>query len=233
MRMAKWLSGVWVVCALGCVVANIRCAFSAQQFNDMMGSSDVIVSLAIAGLMLVLYGFNYRVLTCSDKHFALKSLFPAACPNFYLVPFSLLVASRWGDWDDPELPLIVLLTAASVLLVVLGITVLGWIGRRPRVYLIALVFVGILTTAIHFGIVGYFWNTPPMKGWDDLGRISGLLVGLVVFALPGLWAALACLLATLLDASPRTAAVSSLAGELAHRGIAADSASETANKFAG
>ena len=213
--MANWLSVVWVVCASACVVTNIFCTFSAQQFNDMMGSSDVIVSLAIAGLMLMLYGFNYRALTRCGKHFALKSLFPAICPNLYLVPLALVVASFWGGWDDPDLPLVWLIAVASVLLVVLGITVFGWIWQRPKAYLMALVFVGMTAMIYELSFMVYC-RIVPGKDWGDaLCRGIGLEANLVVFALPALWAALACLLATVLDASPRTAAVSDTANEFA------------------
>ena len=45
-----------------------------------------------------------------------------------------------------------------------------------------------------------------MSRGNGLGQAAALLTGLFVFALPGLWAALACTAAALFDSDPRSSA---------------------------
>ncbi len=202
MRTAKWLSVVWMLCALAFIIINVCWAFTPETFRAVM-FSEVLLFAPIAGLLLVLYGFNYHALTRNENYFFVKSLFPVVCPNLYIVPFVMVLVSTWGDWHDQEFPRVRLIAAAVELLAVLGISIFGLLRRRPRVYLLALTFIGITATALHIGFLLHDRFVPCRDWGESIGRSIALHAGLVIFALPGLWASLACLLAIFFDASPR------------------------------
>ena len=204
MRIAKQLSITWTLYALASVIISICWMFpSVQKFFDAVISLDVIVGFALAAWMLMLYGANYHILTRNNNFFRLKSLLPAACPNLYIVPFTIYLASIWGDWNDPDTPWIWIVMVAITIFVILGITVFGWIKRLPKAYLLALGIAGVAATVCHLSILISFTVVPCPDGMAGVGRALLAFVSFFYAALPGLWASLACFLAIFLDASPR------------------------------
>jgi len=204
MRIAKWLSVIWVLLAMASVFVSIYFGITSAHIEQDNALVFVFaVGSVFAAFAAMVYGFNNRVLTRSSRLFVLKSLFPAICPNLYLVPFMMVLASTWGDWHDREFPLVWLSLATIVLLTVLAITVFGWIKRLPKAYLLALGVAGVAATVCHVSILISFTVVPCPDGMAGMGRVLLALASFFYAALPGLWASLACLLAMLFDASPR------------------------------
>lgn len=194
--MVKWLLGVWTAWAAGIVAAHLV-HFSKANLPI---NAAVIVGLFVGLFTALLYGYNLHLLSYSDRFRILKSLFPATVPNLYAFGLVVLGARYWSNsafW---------LFAAASVLIVVLGLTTIGWRRRWPEMYLLALIFAGILATGIHFGTIVYFWDVAASRSAEGSARWNGLFTGLCLFGLPGLWAALACTAAALIDADPRSSA---------------------------
>ena len=188
MGTVKWLFAAWVLLALTGVVVCLP-----KELISKFNATEQIIYLSCAAvgvLAALFYGLNYRVLSRSDHFFALKSLFPAICPNLYSLV--VLVAAK-----ENTNSFIFVLAAASLFAV--GITVYGWIKCSPKMYLIALFLTGGTATILHLWIVLHW---PVSAPGDACNSSLAIFISVIVFALPGLWAALACLLATLLDASP-------------------------------
>lgn len=196
--MVKWLLGVWSAWAVGIVVAHLVHFPNA----DLLMNTSGVVGLLVGAPAALFYGYNLHLLSRSDRFHTLKSLFPAACPNLYVLGLAIIEAKHWGDSDHSPFWFF---AAVSVLVVVLGLTIVGWRRRWTEMYFLALLLPGVSATAIHLGIVVYAWSPNVSRG-NRLGQAASLLTGLFVFALPGLWAALACTAAALFDSDPRSSA---------------------------
>ncbi len=197
--MVKWLLGVWTAWAAGIVAAHLVHFSSASV---LLNTSGILV-LCVGGLTALLYGYNFHLLNrSSDRFQILKSLFPAACPIFYVLYLVILEAKNWNNAGHSPLGFF---AAITVLAVVIGLTVVGWRRRWSEMYFLALLLPGVAATAIHLGIVVYVW-IPNVLRENRPAEATALLTGLFVFALPGLWAALACTAAALFDADPRSSA---------------------------
>lgn len=204
MRTARWLSGIWVLCML----ASVLTIFIWMMVEGVKIPSEIIAWIivwAIFGILTAgLYGLNYRVLSRNSNYFVLKSIYPAICPNLYILPYAIYVINNWGDWSDHDFPRFGMIAWTILLLVILGFTLFGWIRRRPGTFIAALVTAGIMVPMLCLASTLYYsWNDPHFFAFIDVY----LYIMLIFVALPALWMALACFFATL-SAPPRLDAAS-------------------------
>ncbi len=191
--MARRLSGIWALIAAGLIVVQfvVFRRYSILEFSVECFFWVAVVMIAIMAAAL-LYGYNYRTLNRSDRHYFLKSLIPTSWPSLYVACFMVMLLREWGDSDFPQLWFWLF---ASILSVALVLAVVGLTQRRPESHLAGLALVGVFATAVHaFSMFWVCWGHDTTVWFEDIF----LNMALLLFALPGLCAALACLTAAML-----------------------------------
>jgi hypothetical protein len=199
--MAVRLSGLWLACALATMLIPPR-AFArviGKACDDWIDTAIVLVSVAAALGLAVLYGINYRAATRDRRRFIVTSLLLVACPLAFLVPpgFAALVCldniKRCTLVEEVK-PLDCFLLSESTLLmvVVLWSVIIGLRRRMPGAFRTALAIPGVAFTINHPLVIATNWTA--IQNGTDKGLTY--LASLIFFVLPGLWAASACFLAS-------------------------------------
>lgn len=196
--MARLLSGIWVLIATGLIAVHfvVFRRYCILEFSVECIFWVAVVTVAITAAAL-LYGCNYRGLCRSDHYYALKSLIPASIPSLYIACFVVMLLREWGDADFPHAWFWL---HVSILSVTVVLAVVGWVRQWPESHLAGLALVGVFATAVHtFSMLWVCWDYGTTLWFEDIA----LNMALLLFALPGLCAALACLAAVMLT-SPRS-----------------------------
>jgi hypothetical protein len=181
MYWLRALSGMWIVGVLvgwSALLAGME--KHSIHWKGWEGLWIFILAIVLGGVLAaILYSLCLRALCRGTRHFHLVSLYPAALSIFPLIWISgLFITSEWW-W--------VRMTTVTVFVLTLSLTIAGWWGRRPGLYLMALAAAGMPITMVGASLSVSLLNSRVVTGMDGIGTVLDFAAGCLTLAVGTLY----------------------------------------------